>query len=96
MTLCKQHFFAMGEVSTPGVFEFREGMTVTQAAVLFGGPTSLASLGRTLIIRKGQLGGRQKVMQVDLRAVMQGKTEDVPLLIDDVIFIREFGVGGKP
>jgi protein involved in polysaccharide export with SLBB domain len=95
-TLGKQHFFAMGEVNTAGVFEYREGMTLTQAAVLFGGPTSLASLARTLIVRKDQVGGRHKVIQVDLRAVMEGKTEDVAILANDVIFIREFGVASKP
>ena len=91
----KQHFFAMGEVNTPGVFEFKEGMTLIQAAAVFEGPTPLASLARTLIVRRDQVSGRQKVMQVDLRSVMDGKTENVPLLVDDIIFISEFGEGVK-
>jgi protein involved in polysaccharide export with SLBB domain len=95
-TLGRQHFFAMGEVNRPGVFEFREGVTLRQAAVLFEGPTSTASLARTLIVRHDHIGGRHKVIPVDLRALMEGKIEDVPILVDDFIFIREFGGSGKP
>jgi protein involved in polysaccharide export with SLBB domain len=92
----RKHFFTMGEVTRTGVFEFREGLTLRQAVALCGGPTPTASLARTLIVRRDQIDGRQQVIQVDLRALMEGKIEDVPILADDFIFIREFGGSGKP
>jgi len=95
-SLDKPHFFAMGAVNTPGVFDFTEGLTLKQAVALFKGPTPTASLGRTFIVRKDALTGRQKVIPTNLGAVMRGEIEDVPILIDDFIFIREFGVGAKP
>lgn len=95
-TMGRQHFFAMGEVNRPGVFEFRDGLTLRQAVALCGGPTPTASLARTLIVRHDDIGGRHKVIPVDLRGLMEGKIEDIPILVDDIIVIREFGVGGKP
>jgi len=95
-SLNKPHFFVTGEANKPGVFEFREGMTLRQAAVLFEGMTSNASLSRTVIVRKDQASGMPSRIAVDLEGVMQGKKEDVLMLVDDVIIIPEFGVSKQP
>jgi protein involved in polysaccharide export with SLBB domain len=95
-SLNKPHFFVAGEAKKPGVFEFREGMTLRQAAVLFEGMTSNASLSRTVIFRKDQSSGMRSRIPVDLEGVIQGKKEDVVILVDDVIIIPEFGVSKNP
>ena len=53
-------------------------------------------LALSCIVRKDKDAGRQKVIPVDMGAVMKGKIEDVPILTDDIIFIEEFGVSSKP
>ncbi|HZM87502.1 MAG TPA: SLBB domain-containing protein [Blastocatellia bacterium] len=92
----KQQFFATGEVNTPGVFDWREGLTLRAAARLFEDPTKNASLARTFIVRKSNIGGRPIVIPVNIGAVMRGEIEDVPILADDIILIKEFGVSSKP
>jgi protein involved in polysaccharide export with SLBB domain len=95
-SLNKPHFFVSGEASKPGAFEFTEGMTLRQAAVLFAGTTSNASLSRTIIFRKDQASGVRAGMPVDLEGVIQGKKEDLAIMADDIIVIPEFGVSKKP
>ena len=92
----KHQFFAMGEVNSPGVFDWREGLTLREAASLFERPTKEASLARTFICRKPTNGGRQIVIPVNIGAVIRGEIEDVPILADDIIFIEEFGKASKP
>jgi protein involved in polysaccharide export with SLBB domain len=95
-SLTKAHFFVAGEANKPGVFEFSEGMTLRQAAVLFEGMTSKASLSRTVILRKDHANGMRSRIPVDLEGVMQGKKDDMGILVDDVIIIPEFGVSKLP
>lgn len=86
-SLGKPHFFAAGAANKPGVFEFREGMTLRQAVVLFEGTSSNAALSRTVIFRKNQATGKRNEIVVDLEAVMRGKREDVTIFADDIIFV---------
>ncbi len=95
-SLDKPHFFVVGEANKPGEFEFREGTTLRQAVVLFEGMTSNASLSLTVILRKDQANGMRSRIPVDLEGVMQGKKEDVLILVDDIIIIPEFGVSKQP
>jgi protein involved in polysaccharide export with SLBB domain len=95
-SLNKPLFFVAGEAKKPGMFEFREGMTLRQAAVLFEGMTSNASLSRIVIFRKDQASGQRTRIPVDLDGVMQGKEQDVLILVDDIILIPKFGVSKQP
>jgi polysaccharide export outer membrane protein len=48
----KPYFIAAGEVKTPGKFELRGAMTVTQAVALAGGPTLTAKHSQVILFRR--------------------------------------------
>lgn len=69
-----------GEVATEGPIAFREGMTVTQAVTLAGGPSEYASRRRVIVLRAS--GER---VAVDLAAIRRGRIPDPALQPDDRI-----------
>ena len=91
-TFERPQFIVAGQVNKPGTFEFREGMTVRQAAVLFEGMTPNASISRTAIWRKDQTTGWRSTIPIDLAGIVQGNKDDIAILADDIIVIPEFGV----
>jgi protein involved in polysaccharide export with SLBB domain len=95
-TLDMPQFIVAGEVKKPGTFELKPGMTVGQAAVLFGGIASNASNSRTSIWRLDQTTGRRSTVPIDLEGIMQGKKDDIEIQADDIIIVPEFGVSKIP
>jgi protein involved in polysaccharide export with SLBB domain len=89
------HFSVLGEANKPGCFEFQEGMTVKQAAVLFEGVTQNASISRIVILRKSTDGKRTRI-PIDLEGILSGTKADMPIVVDDIIIIPEFGVSKIP
>jgi hypothetical protein len=85
-------FRVVGEANKPGEFEFKEGMTFRQAAILFEGVTPKASISRIVILRKNQLTGAISKIPIDFGGVMEGIKDDITILVDDIIVIPEFGV----
>jgi polysaccharide export outer membrane protein len=95
-TLERPQFIVAGEVNKPGTFELKPGMTVGQAAILFGGITPNASNSRTSIWRLDQTTGRRSTVPIDLEGIMQGKKDDIAILADDIIIVPGFGVSKIP
>jgi protein involved in polysaccharide export with SLBB domain len=75
--------FVSGEVKEEGAVSWREGMTAWQALSKAGGPTRTAKLKGAYILREGS------TIEVDLKAVKQGKAEDVMLRPDDQLVVPE-------
>jgi polysaccharide export outer membrane protein len=70
--------FVSGQVTTPGEYPIRRGMTVRQALTLAGGITDRGSEGRIQIVR--QVNGQERKIDVEVQATVQP---------NDMIVVRE-------
>jgi len=80
--------YVVGEVQRPAglVMDNNEHMTVMQAIALVGGPTSVAAMNGTRLIRTTATGGRQE-MPLPLKKMLAAKQADFDLKPDDIIFV---------
>jgi polysaccharide export outer membrane protein len=79
--------YVIGEVSKPGgyILNSAGAMTVLRVVAAAGGPTNAASLGGTKMVRRTPSGLQQ--LPVPLKAILRGKTADMPLSADDILFV---------
>jgi polysaccharide export outer membrane protein len=87
--------FVVGAVTKPGAFTVQDAksrMTVLQAVAMAEGTTSVASLGKTIIVRQSASDSDRKEIPVDLKAVMRGKEKDEVLEANDILFVPESGL----
>lgn len=86
MDQAKTNIFIDGEVEKPGMYPYRPGLTVLNACVMAGGFKEFAAPNRTTIRRSSQ---KKETIKIDLEAVKDGKTADVPLQPGDFIHVPE-------
>jgi polysaccharide biosynthesis/export protein len=87
--------FVVGAVLRPGAFTVQDAksrMTVLQAVAMAEGTTSVASLGKTIIVRQSASDTERKEIPVDLKQVMRGKEKDEILEANDILFVPESGL----
>ena len=87
--------FVVGSVVRPGAFavqDRRSEMTVLQAVAMAEGPTPVASLGKTIIIRQSSSSSERQEIPIDLKKVMRGKDKDQVLEANDILFIPQSGL----
>lgn len=85
--------YVVGAVNKPGGFQLglnRERISLLQAIALAEDLKTTALRGKALLIRKDPAGpqGRSET-QVDLRQVLEGKSPDLPLRAEDILFIPD-------
>ncbi|MCO4745138.1 MAG: SLBB domain-containing protein [Proteobacteria bacterium] len=73
-----------GQVAKPGPVAFRDGLTVTEALSMTGGPTEFAALRRTLVVRAD--GSK---IRLNVRRIAEGRDTDILLRADDRIVIKQ-------
>ncbi len=80
-------FYVVGEVKSPGAYEYKEGLKVLDALLNAGGPTDFSALNKVRIYRYEN--GNKEVLSVDLEAVIKkGKVEDnIQIKSGDIIYI---------
>lgn len=78
-----------GEVSRPGSFDLseRDSVPVTQLIAMAGGLTREAAPEKARILRAVLDTARRAEIPLDLRRVLEGKENDVPLLANDLLVI---------
>jgi protein involved in polysaccharide export with SLBB domain len=79
--------YVMGKVQKPGVYEFKEGLTVLDACILAGGFEKFAAPNRATITRREN--GENKIIKINLNDVKDGKKKDILLRPGDRINIPE-------
>jgi polysaccharide export outer membrane protein len=87
--------FVVGAVTKPGAFTVQDTnsrMTVLQAISMAEGPTGVASLGRTIIIRQSESEADREEIPIDLNKIMKGKEKDTVLEANDILFIPQSGL----
>jgi polysaccharide export outer membrane protein len=84
--------YVLGEVTRPGgyVLNSTGGITVLQVVAVAGGPTHVASAGKTRLLRKTDTGFQEQ--QIDLKKLLRGKAPDVSVRNNDILFVPTSGV----
>lgn len=80
--------YVIGEVRRPGSYTFKDGLTALKLCITAGGFTDISAPNRAEIIRTAK-DGTQKVIEIDLEEVNEGKMQDTVLLPGDRILIPE-------
>jgi len=81
------NIYVEGEVKSPGVYSYQEGLTALNACIMAGGFSKFAAPNRTRIIR--QEGDKQFIIKIDLNDVKKGKIPDAEIKPGDRIHIPE-------
>jgi polysaccharide export outer membrane protein len=79
--------YVLGEVNKPGgyILNSTGAVTVLQVVAAAGGPTHLAAVGRARMLRRTPNGLQES--PVPLKALLRGKTADIPVLPEDILFV---------
>ena len=85
--------YVVGAVNKPGGFPLtanRKRLTVLQAIALAEDTKSTAVANKTMIVRRDpqHAGGREEI-PVKLKDVLAGKATDVPLQVEDILFVPD-------
>lgn len=82
--------YVFGQVRSPGALQVRRSSlpTLTQAIAQAGGFTDRANKKRVQIRRKDAAGKELEII-VSVRKILQGKMKDVPLKVNDTIYVPE-------
>lgn len=85
--------YVVGQVERAGgfVLKEKEGVTALKALALAGGLKPQASARKARILRRGAQGAEAEGTPVNLRAILDGKADDVALAADDVLFVPKSG-----
>jgi len=79
--------YVLGDVNRPGGFPMdnNESLTIMQAVALAQGTSRTAKLGSARLVRNSD-SGRQEIA-VNLKSVMKGRTPDLALQNDDILYV---------
>lgn len=78
----------LGEVRTPGFYEYRDGMRILELLSLAGGLTDLAKPSATRVIRPSAAGAELETIGLDLNAILRGKDRRNPVVMQgDTVFV---------
>jgi polysaccharide biosynthesis/export protein len=79
--------YVLGEVTRPGgyVLNSTGGITVLQVVAVAGGPTRVASAGKTRLLRRTENGFQEQ--QINVKKLLRGKAHDVAVRDEDILFI---------
>lgn len=82
-----RQIFVFGQVSKPGTFPFREGMTVVEAITRAEGFTKLAARNGVVITRVVE--GREQRLRVPVEDIGVGRAPNFSLEPGDIVFVPE-------
>jgi polysaccharide export outer membrane protein len=87
LDMAESKIYLEGEVKSPGVYDYQEGLTALNACIMAGGFSKFAAPNRTRIIR--QNGEDQIIIKINLNNVKKGKIPDAEIKPGDRIHIPE-------
>jgi polysaccharide biosynthesis/export protein VpsN len=77
----------LGQIAKPGSYPLVPGMSLIQAISQAGGLSAVAASSHVNLTRKTAKGVR--TVELDVGAIQEGKSPDVPLQAGDQIFVKE-------
>jgi len=83
-------FFVYGEVINPGTYPLEENITVLKAISIAGGFTKYGSSSKVKVLRQGNDKTGYEKVKINIKAVMEGDTEeDIVLKSGDIVVVSE-------
>jgi polysaccharide export outer membrane protein len=82
----REAFYIRGEVARPGPYYVERGYTILRSISVAGGLTQFANRKEVQLLRSGA-GGIQEKMVINLKAIEDGRKEDIAILPNDVIIV---------
>ena len=84
--------YVLGEITRPGgyVLNSSGGITVLQVVAVAGGPTHLASAGKTRLLHRTGNGFQEQ--PINLKKLLRGKAHDVSVRDEDILFVPSSAV----
>jgi len=84
------HVYVFGQVGNPGALEVKKSNipSLVQAIAQAGGFSERAAKRRVVIKRKSEE-GKEEEIKVNVKAIIKGKVEDIPLKENDIVFVPE-------
>jgi polysaccharide biosynthesis/export protein len=81
--------YVIGDVNRPGAFPVNDTqqMTALQALAMAGGPLKSAAPQSARIVRNSTAGRKPDLIAVNLRRLLKGKTQDLQMQANDVLFV---------
>jgi polysaccharide export outer membrane protein len=87
LNLGESKIYVEGEVASPGVYDYQEGLTALNACIMAGGFGEFAAPNRAKIVR--QNGEKQEIIKINLNDVKKGRIPDFDLKPGDRIHVPE-------
>jgi polysaccharide export outer membrane protein len=82
----KRVFYIRGEIARPASYFLEKGMTVMKAITVAGGLSQFANRKEIELLRSRADGVQEKI-KINLKAIEDGKRQDVPVLPNDLIIV---------
>lgn len=76
----------LGDVRSPGYYDYREKITLIELVSLAGGFTDSANISKVTIIDNSD-GKNKKVTKVDMNKILSGKDKDITIHSGDTVYI---------
>ena len=78
----------IGEVRSPGFYDYRDRMRLLDLVSMAGGLTENAKASKVNVLRPGL--GKDESFTVNMKSILQGRLDrDVPLVAGDTIYVRK-------
>ena len=78
-----------GGVKSPGLFKYEKGLTALNAIILAGGFTEAAKPALSTIMRKESDKLKAKAIAVNLKNILRGLDDDLPLRPGDQLIVPQ-------
>ena len=79
----------LGQVRSPGSYEMKESLTLTQAIALTGGFANTANTSKVKIIRTA--GDEKETLEINVDQILEKAAPDVEIKANDTIIVDEYG-----
>ncbi len=79
----------LGQVRSPGAYEMKESLTLTQAIALTGGFANTANTSKVKIIRT--VGNEKETLEINVDQILEKAAPDVEIKANDTIIVEEYG-----
>ncbi len=81
----------LGQVRSPGSYQMKEHLTLTQAIAFTGGFNPTANTSKVKIIRTTGEGDEKETLEVNVDQILEKAAPDVEIKANDTIMVEEYG-----
>jgi len=83
----KKKISILGDVRTPGYYDYKDGLKLVEAVSMAGGFTDTARITKVSILRKSSGDTQSQPITINLDEILKGTKSDFAIMPDDTIYI---------